>query len=122
MGLKIIKPVMTSEAKITIFPTITRFFYEMEKSVSELTTFKIDAAKFLDDAGNTVQSLPPLSMNNSYFNVYINGFLQMDDNFAYTSGEEGIGNLLISVPDDAEINTGTPIIVEVVNYDPTVKN
>jgi hypothetical protein len=45
----------------------------------------------------------------------------MDDNFAYTAGEEGIGNLLISIPDGSEIAAGTPIILEVINFNPSLK-
>jgi hypothetical protein len=121
MGLKIIKLAVTSDTKITISPTVTRFFYEVLEPLSQITTLRIDAADFLDDSGHNVDSLPSLNLNNSYFNVYINGVLQMDDNFAYTAGEGGIGNLLISIPDGSEIAAGTPIILEVINYNPTLK-
>jgi hypothetical protein len=46
----------------------------------------------------------------------------MDDNFAYTSGEAGIGNLLISIPEGSVIAKGTPIVLEVINFNPTLKN
>lgn len=118
MGLKIIKPVFTSEAGIIVSPTVTRLFYELEEQVQEKTIVKIDAAKFFDDTGAAVESLPQLNLNNSYLNVYINGILQMEDNFAYTSGEAEIGNLIITVPEGSDIAKGTPVIVEVVNYDP----
>lgn len=121
MGLKIIKLAVTSDTKIALSPTVTRFFYEVLEPLSQITTLRIDAAGFLDDSGHNVDSLPFLNLNNSYFNVYINGVLQMDDNFAYTAGEEGIGNLLISIPDGSEIAAGTPIILEVINFNPSLK-
>ncbi len=105
MSLKIIKLAVTSETKITTSPTVTRFFYEVLEPVSNINTLKIDTSHFLDDTGNKVSLLPSLNLNNSYFNIYINGVLQMDDNFAYTAGEEGIGNLLISIPEGSEIRS-----------------
>ncbi|MDF2855973.1 MAG: hypothetical protein K0Q87_1824 [Neobacillus sp.] len=119
MGLKIIKPVFEAESKITLSPSVTHFFYELEQSIPEETMVKIDVAKFLDDTGTAVESFPSLKLNNSYLNVYINGVVQMEDNFAYTAGENGIGNLLITVPEGSDIVKGTPIIIEVINFDPT---
>lgn len=121
MGLKIIKLAITSETKIATSPTVSRFFYEVLEPLSQITSLKIDAANFLDDTGRNVHSLPSLNLNNSYFNVYINGVLQMDDNFAYTAGEQGIGNLLISIPEGSDIPVGTPIVLEVINFNPTLK-
>ncbi|GER71188.1 hypothetical protein BpJC7_24910 [Weizmannia acidilactici] len=120
MGLKIIKLAVSSEAKIETAPTVTRFFYEVTEPIKDGSTLKIDASQFLDDSGNHVNTLPLLNLNNSYFNVYINGVLQMDDHFAYTAGEEGVGNLLISIS-EGSIAAGTPIILEVINFDPILK-
>jgi hypothetical protein len=121
VGLKIIKPVFTAESEVTLSPTVVHFFYEIGQEIPEETIVKIDVAKFLDDAGEPVGSFPPLKLNNSYLNVFINGMVQMEDNFAYTAGESGIGNLMITVPEGSEIIKGTPIIVEVVNFDPVYK-
>lgn len=121
MGLKIIKLAVTSDTKIATSPTVTRFFYEVTEPVTNVSTLKIDASQFLDDSGQNVKLLPSLNINNSYFNVFINGVLQMDENFAYTAGEEGVGNLLISIPKGSDIPMGTPIILEVVNFNPTLK-
>lgn len=121
MGLKIIKSVSAMQNKIVVAPEISRFFYELDKNIGESTILKINAEDFLDDSGNKINLLPALNMMNSYFNVYINGILQMDEIFSYTSGEQGVGNLLISIPDGTEIELGTPIILEVVNFEPTVK-
>lgn len=121
MGLKIIKSVSAMQNKIVVAPEISRFFYELDKNIGEATILKINAEDFLDDSGNKINLLPALNMMNSYFNVYINGILQMDEIFSYTSGEQGVGNLLISIPNGTEIELGTPIILEVVNFEPTVK-
>ncbi len=121
MGLRIIKLAVTSDTKIATSPTVSRFFYETTETISQIDNLKIDASNFQDDTGRNVDSLPSLNLNNSYFNVYINGVLQMDDNFAYTAGEEGVGNLFISIPEGSEIAIGTPIILEIVNFSPTLK-
>lgn len=121
MGLKIIKPVYTSESEITLSPTVTRFFYELEQAVPGETIVKIDATKFFDDAGDAVESFPPLKLKNSFINVSINGVMQMEDNIAYTAGEKEIGNLMITVPEGSDIAKGTPVIVEVINFDPVYK-
>lgn len=121
MGLKIVKLAVTSNTKISTSPTVTRFFYELSEPIVGSSTLKIDTSLFLDDTGNSVSSLPQLNLNNSYFNVYINGVLQMDDNFAYTAGEEGVGNLLISIPEGSELTVGTPIILEVINFNPILQ-
>lgn len=120
MGLKIIKLAATSKTKIVTTPSVTRYFYEADEHIAGANTLKIDASDFLDDTGKKVSFLPPLNLNNSYFSVYINGVLQMDDNFAYTAGEKGIGHLLISIPEDSDIDEGTPIILEVVNFHPVL--
>lgn len=107
--------------RIVVAPEVSRFFYELDKTIGDSTIFKINAEEFLDDSGSIIDFLPALNLMNSYFNVYINGILQMDDIFSYTAGEHGVGNLLISLPDDTEIEQGTSIILEVVNFEPTVK-
>jgi hypothetical protein len=119
MALKIIKLVTSIQASTATVPKISRFFYEMPYTFKGLATFNIDATNFVNDKGETITELPILNEKNSYFNVYINGMLQMEDNFAYTAGEEGIGNLFISVPEGSHITVQTPIILEVINFYPT---
>jgi hypothetical protein len=118
MSLKIIKLSVTTETKFSISPAINRYFFETTTPILSGTTLKIDASNFVDDTGVEVVMFPPLNLNNSYFNVYINGVLQMDGNFAYTAGENGVGNLLVSVPEGSEIQEHVPIILEIVNFDP----
>lgn len=120
LSLKIIKLALVPKQTVSIAPEVTRLFHEVTETIIEVSTYKIDASGFFDDRGEVVQNLPSLNMNNSYFNVYINGVLQMDDNFAYTAGEDGVGSLLISLPEDSEIPTGTPIIMEIINFHPEI--
>lgn len=121
MALKIIKlAIVTPKQTVSTSPSVARYFFEVPETITEVTTYKINAADFLDDRGETAQSLPTLNLNNSYFNVYINGVLQMEENFSYTAGENGIGSLLLSLPDGSEIPKGTPIIMETVNFFPDI--
>ena len=120
LSLRIIKLASSPNQKISTLPTITRLFHVVPEAISEMSTYKIDASAFFDDAGEVVLELPTLNLNNSYFNVYINGSLQMDENFAYTAGGEGVGSLLLSIPEESEILKGSPIIVEVVNFNPEI--
>lgn len=120
LSLKIIKLSVIPNQSVSTSPMVTRLFHEVLENISEVSSYKIEASDFLDDRGETVQDLPVLNLNNGYFNVYINGVLQMDDNFAYTAGEDGVGSLLISIPEDAEIIKGTPIIMEIINFYPEI--
>ncbi|GGL48956.1 DUF4183 domain-containing protein [Sporolactobacillus putidus] len=120
MPLKIIK-LFPAETAISVVPTISRFFYETKENTAGGATLQIDVSEFLDDTGEDAAEFPKLNLNNSYFNVFINGVLQMEDNFAYTSGGKGIGNLMIIVPEGSEIPPDISIILEVINYDPLLK-
>ena len=44
----------------------------------------------------------------------------MEENFSYTLWEDGIGSLLIYLPDYSNIHKGTPIIMETVNFHPEI--
>lgn len=72
---------------------------------------------FLDD-GSAATTLPALESNNSYYQVYINGLLQMEGLLTYTPGATGVGSVAVDVPIGGSILTGTPVIVEVVNFTP----
>lgn len=120
LSLKIIKLSVIPNQSVTTSPMVTRLFHEVPENISEVSSYKIETSGFLDDRGEVVQNLPSLNLNNSYFNVYVNGVLQMDENFAYTAGEDGIGSLLISLTEDSEIPKETPIIMEIINFHPEI--
>lgn len=118
MPLKIIKLAMNTPQSITTSPSVLRFFHEVPETIQGVNTYKIGVSDFLNDAGEIVEELPLLNLNNNYFHVFINGVLQMDDNFSYTAGEQGIGSLIISITEDSEIHMGSPIVFEIVNFYP----
>lgn len=122
MSLKIIKLANSANPTISISPTVMRFFHEVPKNVQGMDTYKINTTDFFNDSGELVEELPVLNLNNNYFNVFVNGVLQMDDNFSYTAGGQGIGSLLISLPEESEILEGTPVVLEIVNFYPTITN
>ncbi|MCL1630576.1 DUF4183 domain-containing protein [Sporolactobacillus sp. CPB3-1] len=122
MPLKIIKLAFPAETKLSVTPSVGRFFYETKETAPGGTTLQIDVSEFLDDTGENASEFPELNLDNSYFHVFINGVLQMEDNFAYTSGGKDIGNLMMLVPEGSEVASNVPIILEIVNFDPSSKN
>ncbi|MDQ0350766.1 hypothetical protein J2R98_000569 [Alkalibacillus filiformis] len=120
MTLRIMKLQIEAETTVNSEPNSTKFFYTTDAETAPNSTLSIDAADFFDDTGTTVTELPELEQNNSYYNVYINGVLQMDDISIYTPGETQTGSLDINVPDEGEpILEGVPVVLEVVNFTPT---
>jgi len=119
MALQLMKILVDATATIETDPTSSRYFYITTSTTAGGATLDIDAASFLDDTGTAVTSLPTLPTNNSYFNVFINGVLQMNGISTYTPGATGIGSLEIAVPVGGSILTGTPIVLEIVSFAPT---
>ncbi|WP_017185710.1 DUF4183 domain-containing protein [Alkalibacillus haloalkaliphilus] len=120
MTLRIMKLHIEAETNVNTEPNSTKFFYITDTETAPDSTLSIDAADFFDDTGTAVTELPELEENNSYYNVYINGVLQMDDISVYTPGETQTGSLEINVPDEGEsILEGVPVVLEVVNFTPT---
>ncbi|MCA0174226.1 DUF4183 domain-containing protein [Bacillus sp. RAR_GA_16] len=119
MPLQIMKIVVDVSSSITTTPTVQRFFYNTTSLLTGPTTLTIDAADFFDDTGAAVTTLPSLSTDNSYFNVYVNGVLQMQDLSTYTPGTTGVGQLAFDIPAAASILLNTPVVLEIVNFTPT---
>lgn len=120
MALQLMKLLVTAATTTDANPTDSRFFYTTTAPTAAGATLTIDAASFLQDDGTSVTSLPSLANNNSYFNVYINGVLQMNDISTYTPGATGVGSLAIDVPAGGSgIPTGTPVVLELVSYSPS---
>jgi hypothetical protein len=120
MALQLMKLLVTAATTVGVDPTPERFFYVTTTTTAAGATLSIDTADFFDDTGAAATDLPILELSNSYFNVYINGALQMEDISTYTPGATTVGSLDITVPALSDsILIGTPIVLEIMNYAPT---
>jgi hypothetical protein len=119
MALEILKIVVTATTTTNAVPTVTRFFRRTLALVVGPATLTINVGDFQTDAGTTATSLPTLPANNSYYNVYINGIMQMGGLTTYTPGGSGVGKLDITVPSGQTIALSTVIVLEIVSYAPT---
>ena len=119
MPLQLMKLVVTASTTTNVVPQDQRFFYVTTTETAPGSTLTIDAADFFQDDGSAVTELPALSADNSYYNVYVNGVLQMGGLSTYTPGATTVGSLAINVPAGGDpILADTPIVLEVVNYSP----
>ncbi|AXI39507.1 hypothetical protein CX649_07600 [Bacillaceae bacterium ZC4] len=119
MPLQLMKLVVTASTTTNVVPQDQRFFYVTTAETAPGSTLTIDAADFFQDDGSAVTELPALAANNSYYNVYVNGVLQMGGLSTYTPGATTVGSLSINVPAGGDsILADTPIVLEVVNYSP----
>ncbi|WP_077624203.1 DUF4183 domain-containing protein [Sediminibacillus massiliensis] len=120
MALELMKLQITASSTISVDPTPEKFFHVTTGETAAGTTLSIDTADFFDDSGAAATDLPTLATDNSYYNVYINGVMQMGGISTYTPGATTVGSLDIDVPAGGDpIITGSPIVLEVVNYTPT---
>lgn len=120
MGLQLMKLLVTATTTTDVVPTPEKFFYVTEAETAAGATLSIDTADFFNDSGGTPAALPVLATDNSYYNVYINGVLQMEGITDYTDGATTVGSLEINVPAGGDpILEDTPIVLEVVNYAPS---
>ncbi|MBO0961984.1 DUF4183 domain-containing protein [Neobacillus sp. MM2021_6] len=119
MPLKIMKLAITADSTIDTFPTVERFFNEAATLVTGAGTLTIAVGDFWTDTGANATTLPDLAADNSYFNVYVNGVLQMEDLLAYTPGGTGVGQLVITVPAGSTIEQNSPVVLAVTNFVPT---
>ncbi|QCS53565.1 DUF4183 domain-containing protein [Priestia flexa] len=118
MALQIMKILASATTVTTVNPVNTKLFYVTTAQTDGGGTLIIDAADFFLDDGSAATTLPALESNNSYYKVYINGLLQMEGLLTYTPGATGVGSVEVDVPIGESILTGTPVIVEVVNFTP----
>ncbi|WP_210608507.1 DUF4183 domain-containing protein [Priestia flexa] len=118
MALQIMKILASATTVTTISPVNTKLFYVTTVQTNGGATLTIDAADFFLDDGSAATTLPVLESSNSYYQVYINGLLQMEGLSTYTPGATGVGSVAVDVPVGGSILAGTPIIVEVVNFTP----
>lgn len=118
MALQLMKLLVTATTTTDTAPTPVKFFHVTTAETAAGTTLSIDAADFFDDLGNAVVTLPTPATGNSYFNVTINGVLQMQDISTYIPGATTVGSLDIEVPAGDPIPANTPIVLEIVNFVP----
>lgn len=120
MALQLMKLLVTAATTTAVGVDPEKFFHVTAGETAAGTTLTIDTAEFFDDTGTAATNLPALEPANSYFNVYINGVLQMEGISTYTEGATTVGSLAIAVPAGGDpILAGTPIVLEVANYSPT---
>lgn len=120
LALQLMKILVTASTTTNAVPNPEKFFYVTTAQTNAGSILTIDAASFFQDNGTAATALPVLATNNSYFNVYINGVLQMEGNSTYTPGATGVGSLAFNVPAGGDpILQDTAVVLEVVNYAPT---
>ena len=120
MALQLMKLAIAATTTIATDPTLLKFFYVTTGETAGGTTLTIDAADFFDDSGAAATELPVLATDNSMFNVYINGVLQMQDISTYVPGATTVGSLEIAVPAGVDtIIADSPVVLEIVNFAPT---
>jgi len=119
MPLQIMKLAVSATIAIDTAPTVSRFYHIVTAPIAGAGTLTIPVADFMTDTGAAATALPELTADNSYFNVYVNGVLQMTDLLAYTSGAAGVGQLVITVPDGSTIIAETPVVLEITNFAPS---
>jgi hypothetical protein len=117
MPLRILKIAVSAATVTSTNPEVERFFHTVPSQVSA-GTYTILVEDFETDTGDAATELPELAAANSYYNVYINGVLQMEGITSYTPGGAGTGQLVITVGTGETIEANTPIVLEVVNFAP----
>lgn len=110
---------ITATSTVETAPTVERFFNEAAATVTGAGTLTVAVGDFFTDTGAAATTLPALATDNSYFNVYVNGVLQMDDLLAYTPGGTGVGQLVITVPVGSTIEQNSPVVLAITNFTPT---
>ncbi|WP_249872158.1 DUF4183 domain-containing protein [Oceanobacillus saliphilus] len=115
MALQLMKLQIEGTVTTNVDPDSAKFFYETPTETSAGSTLTIDATSFFQNDGTAAMELPTLATDNSYFNVYVNGVVQMEGLSTYTAGPAG--SLAIDVPaGGGSIIAGSPIVLDVVNF------
>lgn len=111
--------VLLDSVTTSLNPNVTSFFHVTAADVEPTNTLTIETNQFFSDDGLEATELPELTEDNSYYQVYVNGVLQMTELSTYTPGAVGVGSLTISVTEDSTtLLEGTPIVLKVVNFEP----
>ncbi len=113
------KLAITATSTVSTAPNVDRFFNNAASTVTGAGNLTVAVGDFFTDTGAAATTLPALAASNSYFNVYVNGVLQMEDLLAYTPGGTGVGQLVITVPAGSTIEQNSPVVLAVTNFTPT---
>jgi hypothetical protein len=120
MPLQLMKIRIEATSSVETGPQPQKFFHVTTTQTDPDATLTIEVDNFFTDTGDTATELPALATGNSWYNVYVNGVLQMEGLTRYTPGTSGTGQLEIDVPDGGEpILAGTAVVLEVVNFVPS---
>lgn len=120
MALQLMKLLVSVTTTTEVTPASSKYFYVTTAETAAGDTLTIDAASFFDDTGAAVTELPALAAGNSYFQVYVNGVLQMQDLLTYTPGITGVGSLAIDVPGGGpSIPADSPVVLDIADFTPT---
>jgi len=120
MALQLMKIQVEATSTVETGPQPQKFFHVTAAETPAGSTLTIDVAQFFDDTGAAAVELPDLAVNNSMYNVYVNGVLQMQGITSYTPGTTGNGSLEIDVPAGGPpILANSPVVLEVINYVPS---
>lgn len=96
-------------------PQVEKYFYKLNAGHVSSTAITIPATEFTDDAGNTMTgNLTPVSTNNGYYLLFVNGVLQQSSLF--TVGENG-SQVVIDTP-GSSVPISAPITLVVNNFVP----
>lgn len=99
----------TPPPQITIIPTVKRYFYIAESTVSITGGFTIPATKFFNDDGSPTTDFMSFDPN-GYANLYVNAVIQEGGMYVVQS------NSLVIQPANSTIYRGTPIIIEILIF------
>lgn len=118
MALQLMKLNVQATTAVDVNPFSQKFFHVTAAETAAGDTLTIDIGDFFNDAGEVPTALPALLTDNSYYNVNVNGVLQMNGITSYIpTTDPGTGSLSITVPaGDEPILAGTPVVLEVVNF------
>ncbi|WP_422657076.1 DUF4183 domain-containing protein [Paenibacillus sp. EC2-1] len=101
-------PIATGGSITTeVEPNVTRYYATISEEMIGATNTTMPAANFVDDSDALIQGFPALS-NTDYFNIYINGMLQLSSISTLSPTELTINSI--------DILAGIPIIVEISSF------
>lgn len=115
MAVELFKLAIEAESSIVLSPDIENFFYLFDPGdVDETTGLTIEAADFVDDAGDPITSITEATTDNGYYQLFINGVLQQEGLYTVTTANVTIP----TITDSTSIPENAPITLIVTNFVP----